>query len=98
MTSAENYSKFEKTCLGWLLKYEAPIEYDILRSVSGRSLPSAEEIERMSYMSLLPIFRSKRFRLALIDYRIYGLGAEKETRYDRGDAELGVIKNMYFSE
>lgn len=98
MTSAENYRRFEETCLGWLLKYDAPIEYDILKSVSGHSLPSAEEIERMSYMSLLPIFRSERFRLALIDYRIYGLGAEKETRYDRGDAELGVIKNMYFSE
>ena len=91
----KDIEKFEKTRLGWLLKYDAPIEYRVIMDATKSGLPTAEMVELVSYTSLNPIFRTAQFRYALIDYRLYGLEAKK-AREDIGDAEMRAIKTLYF--
>lgn len=58
------------------MQHTVPIEYDLLMGAAkaiGQPAPTADMIEAISYMSNEPVFSQTRFRLALIEYRQYGL-------------------------
>ena len=63
-------SKFGDTPVGRIIRAECPHEWDLLASLSVKITP--EMIERISYSSGNPGFRTERFRLALQDYWQYG--------------------------
>lgn len=65
---------FEETRVGHFLKYEAPLEYNLIMEVNGSmAAPSADLIEAIGYASLNLLFRKPKFRKALIEYRKNGL-------------------------
>lgn len=65
---------FEETRVGHFLKYEAPLEYNLIMDANGTlSAPSADLIEAISYASLNPLFKKPKFRRSLIEYRATGL-------------------------
>lgn len=68
--------KFEETRVGYILKYEATKEYElILQSMPDKSIepPIYELIKAVTNASPDPIFKTKRFYSALDDYRINGI-------------------------
>ncbi len=81
---------FEEIPIGFYLVHEAPLEYDlIVNRVCGGSAPPADLIEQIGYSSINPLFRSVKFRRALINYRRDGLYAR---RSQTGiDSELASI-------
>lgn len=65
---------FDETKVGHYLKYEAPIEYDLLfSSYRVGDKPPVNLIEAISYSSRNPLFKKNKFREALIEYRKHGL-------------------------
>lgn len=64
--------KFDETRLGYLLKMEAPTEYNLIIELN-RTAPDADLIEYVSYSSTNTFFRKAKFRKALIEYRKTGL-------------------------
>lgn len=74
---------FDETRIGFFLKHEAPLEYDIIfNQICGRSAPTADLIEQVGYASLNPLFKKPKFRKALIEYRKYGLYCGKPVSSD----------------
>lgn len=63
--------RFEQTTLGNSIRLNAPLEYDMIVSVSD-SEPEADLIEQISYSSINPYFRSAIFRKLFIKYRQNG--------------------------
>ena len=65
---------FDDTKVGHFLKYEAPLEYELLiNSMGAGKAPSADMIEMVGYASINPLFKKPKFRRALIEYRKKGL-------------------------
>lgn len=66
--------EFDQTDIGFLLKHEAPLEYELIYNrICGKRTPSADLIEQVGYSSSTPLFRKPKFRRALIEYRKTGL-------------------------
>lgn len=68
--------KFEETKLGFLLKYETPLEYDlIINSIPTHPFPEPpiEVIEIVTKASKDPTFKKEKFFRYLEEYKIYGL-------------------------
>lgn len=82
--------QFEETRVGYFLKLEAPLEYNLIMEVSGNvSAPSADLIEAIGYASLNLLFKKPKFRRALIEYRKSGLYA--------GDPKKSCVeKELYY--
>ena len=75
--------KFEETKVGYYLKYEAPLEYELIMKAYGSGkAPSAVLIEQIGYSSLNPLFKKPKFRKALIEYRKHGLYCGKPMKGD----------------
>ena len=69
---------FNQTPIGQLLYAEAPLEFlVIMRTKWGGTMPHPDVIENLSYISENPVFRTERFRRALISYRKGKNGAIK---------------------
>lgn len=82
--------RFEETRVGYFLRLEAPLEYNLIMDVSGSvSAPSADLIEAIGYASLNFLFKKPKFRRALIEYRKNGLYAERPK-------ECSVEKELYY--
>lgn len=60
---------FEDTTFGRHIKERAPLEFRLLKQVSGGSFPDADLIEAVSYSSRNEYFKTGRFRMDLITYR-----------------------------
>lgn len=82
--------QFDETRVGYFLRLEAPLEYNLIMEVSGTvSAPSADLIEAIGYASLNLLFKKPKFRRALIEYRKNGLYA--------GDPKKSCIeKELYY--
>lgn len=83
--------KFELTRIGLLMKHLARTEYDLLMEMSkstGATLTPLL-IEQVTYTSDNPLFKSKTFRVALLDFRVNGL---KPYKLDSTSEELRLIK------
>ncbi len=82
--------QFDETRVGYFLKLEAPLEYNLIMEVSGNvSAPSADLIEAIGYASLNLLFKKPKFRRALIEYRKSGLYA--------GDPKKSCVeKELYY--
>lgn len=68
--------KFEETKLGFLLKYETPLEYElIINSIPFNPFPEPpiEVIEIVTRASKDPTFKKGKFFRYLEEYRIHGL-------------------------
>lgn len=65
---------FSETRIGMLLRYCCRPEYNVLTSMSSELNVqiSSELIEKVSYQSSNPIFKSRGFRIALLDFRVNG--------------------------
>lgn len=88
---------FEETALGYLLKYEAPIEYSLILTTLGeKQAPSANFIEAISYASINPLFRKSKFRRALIEYRQHGLYSEHRNLANKSAVEYH--QQVYLSQ
>ena len=75
--------EFDQTKVGFFLKHEAPIEYELLcNKLCSNRAPSADLIEQIGYSSLNPLFKKAKFRRALIEYRKYGLYSGKPIETD----------------
>lgn len=73
------------------MRYLARTEYDLLVSTqkeAGISL-TAELIEQVSYSSKNPLFRSREFRVALLDFKVNGF---KKFELNKTSEELRLIK------
>ena len=69
---------FNQTPIGQLLYAEAPLEFlVIMRTKWGGTMPHPDVIGNLSYISENPVFRTERFRRALISYRKGKNGAIK---------------------
>lgn len=82
--------QFDETRVGYFLRLEAPLEYNLIMEVSGTvSAPSADLIEAIGYASLNLLFKKPKFRRALIEYRKNGLYA--------GDPKKSCVeKELYY--
>ena len=85
---------FEQTPIGYLIKHECPIEWQFINDVklTGGLTITADFLESFSYMSDNPIFRTERFRRALVDFREYGYVTPNKKEFDVDD-ELRLIKD-----
>ena len=84
--------QFEETRVGYFLKLEAPLEYNLIMEVSGTvSAPSADLIEAIGYASINLLFKKPKFRRALIEYRKSGLYAGTPKKSCAG-------KEIYYSK
>lgn len=65
---------FSDTRIGMLLRYCCRAEYNVLTEMSSELNVqiSPELIEKVSYSSPNPIFKSRGFRVALLDFRVNG--------------------------
>ena len=73
--------EFSETKVGHYLKHEAPLEYELILDASGASsAPTADLIEAIGYASINLLFRKPKFRVALIEYRKYGLYSGEPVR------------------
>lgn len=73
------------------MKHLARTEYDLLMSMSkseGISLTSSL-IEQITYTSDNPLFKTRMFRVALLDFRVNGM---KPYKLDSTSEELKLIK------
>ena len=64
--------QFEETKLGFLLKYEAPIEYELIMQSTPNSVfpePKIKVIEAITLASPNPIFQKNKFFRYLDEYR-----------------------------
>lgn len=64
--------QFEETKLGFLLKYEAPIEYELIMFSTPKSIfpePSIKVIEAITLASPNPVFQKNKFFRYLEDYK-----------------------------
>lgn len=69
--------RFDEVPLGYHLRLQAPLEYDLIMQVVGtKGIPDADLIEAISYSSTNPFFRTEEFRWLLIKYRREGCYAE----------------------
>lgn len=83
---------FDETRIGFFLKHEAPVEYDLLMNkLCNNRAPTADLIEQVGYASLNPLFKKTKFRRALIEYRKYGLYSGKPVTTDP-ETELFYIQ------
>lgn len=65
--------KFEETKLGFFLKYEAPIEYELIMESTPKSAnpePNIKMIEVVAASSHNPVFRKPKFFRYLEEYRV----------------------------
>lgn len=72
--------QFEETKLGFLLKYEAPIEYELIMSSTPRSVfpePKIKVIEAITLASPSPVFQKNKFFRYLEEYRKNKLCCER---------------------
>lgn len=70
--------RFEEIRIGYLMRYHAPIEFAlIVDSCGAKEAPSADIIEKLTYLSDNKFFRTMQFRRALMDYRKNGLRSKK---------------------
>lgn len=65
---------FSETRMGMLLRYCCRTEYNVLTAMSSelKVQVSPELIEKVSYSSHNPIFKSREFRVALLDFKVNG--------------------------
>lgn len=86
---------FEETRVGYFLKHEAPLEYNLIMEVNGSGAPSADFIEAIGYASLNLLFRKPKFRRALIEYRKNGLHIDhpRKSKPETGLYYIGVRKS-----
>lgn len=71
---------FEETKLGFLLKYETPIEYELIMSSTPKSVfpePKIKVIEAITLASPNPVFQKNKFYRYLDDYRRNKLCCER---------------------
>lgn len=71
---------FEETKLGFLLKYETPIEYELIMSSTPKSVfpePKIKVIEAITLASPNPVFQKNKFYRYLDDYRRNKLCSER---------------------
>ena len=83
---------FENTEIGFLLKKYCIVEYNLIHNISKENhlKINAEIIERVSYASANPFFKSRTFRLALLNFRVNGW--VKRAKNSLYDDELSAIK------
>lgn len=84
-------NEFIETRVGYFLKLEAPLEYDLILQVSGNNDPHPDLIEMIGYGSMNPLFKKPKFRKALIEYRSVGCYAYRAKQIDP-ITELSYIK------
>lgn len=73
--------KFDEVPLGYNLRLNAPLEFDLIMQVVGSNgAPDADLVEAISYSSKNPYFRTADFRRVLILYRNEGCYAEHPKR------------------
>lgn len=68
--------QFEETRLGFFLKYEAPIEYELIMSSTPKSVfpePSIKIINAITLASPNPVFQKNKFFRYLDEYRRHKL-------------------------
>lgn len=85
---------FEQTPIGYIIQHECPIEWQFImdvRQTRGMSV-NADFLENFAYTSDNPVFRTERFRRALMDFREYGYSTPNKMEFDI-DRELRYIKN-----
>lgn len=69
--------KFDEVPLGYNLRLNAPLEFDLIMQVVGvNGVPDADLVEVISYSSKNSYFRTEDFRRFLILYRNEGCYAE----------------------
>lgn len=84
---------FEQTPIGYLIQHECPIEWAIIcdiKQIRGVSI-NADFLEHFAYSSENPVFKTEKFRRALIDFREYGCATPNRIDFDL-DEELRLIK------
>ena len=81
--------RFDQTSVGHFLKYEAPLEYQLLTQIDISGAPSADLIEQLGYASLNPLFKKPKFRRALLEYRQTGL-------YPKKPKDPGISTELYY--
>ena len=84
--------KFDETRIGFLLKHETPIEYQLLMDVTEAMklrAPSADFIESIAYTSSDSLFRKQKFWRAMMEYRKYGCRPKLALKTD-------VAKELYY--
>ncbi len=72
--------RFEETNLGFFLKYEAPIEYELLMESLPKKeyvAPSIKIIEAIAASSPNPVFKKNKFFKYLEEYRVNKLCAKR---------------------
>lgn len=74
---------FDETKLGFFLKYEAPIEYELVMTSTPKSVfpePSIKIIEAITLASPNPVFQKNKFYRYLEEYRKNKLCTSKPKR------------------
>lgn len=79
--------------LGYHLRLQAPLEYDLIMQVIGpNGVPDGDLIEAVSYSSTNPFFRTENFRWLLIRYRREGCHAEHPKQPPTAQAIINATK------
>lgn len=83
---------FERTPVGVLLKYCAPLEFSLI--MDSCTVVQTYVIESVAYASNNDLFKTERFRLALGHYKKYGCQASKNKDMDVNDAMDFAMKRV----
>ena len=85
---------FEETPIGYLISHECPIEWKFIMDVKqAKGLTITPDfIESFCYMSDNPIFKTEKYRRALIDFREYGFNTPNRIEFNLDD-ELRHIRD-----
>ena len=82
--------KFDETQIGILMKYSCRVEYDLLLSMvkETKLRITPELIEQLSFSSTNPMFKTRMFRIALLNFKVKGF-----VKYEKNlvEEELGLI-------
>lgn len=85
---------FEETPIGYLISHECPIEWQFIMDVKqAKGLAITPDfIENFCYMTDNPVFKTEKYRRALIDFRKYGFYTPNLIEFNLND-ELRRIRD-----
>lgn len=89
-----NRCRFESTEIGFLLKRYCIVEYNLIYSIAKENhiKINADIIERVSYASDNPFFKSNAYRLALLSFRVNGWVKRKVSSVYDDEMKIIVAK------
>lgn len=92
---------FSDTALGRLLLTSAPLEYQMICAATQPDKVSAKyfdvvvrSVEAIAYASDNPVFREQAFRIALIEFRRYGVYPKRKKRWCTCDAVAASVSRQ----